>query len=367
MDKPKILWTTPEQTVEGNAFGYTTHNNFMRKHCNELMDFDDNAEVALTITPADHFNPVPNKINILFSMWEFLDLPESYIRGINKADAIVVPSSFCRDIFKRYTNLPIYVCWEGIEPSLYQYHQRKLPLKNGKLDKFRFLWVGAPNPRKGYPLILEAIKVFEKVPNVEIYMKTTVPKINWKETLWNIWRHRKEIFRKEDGRISLMRWLRRIPKPNMHDKITVYGKHKNIIFDTRKLPIDDLVNLYNSAHCFVLPTLGEGWGLTLNEAMATGCPCIATAVTGCADFFNDQVGYPISFDIRDQELRNYDIKTKGYVPDTIDFINKMIHVMTHYDEALKLGARASRHVLGKFTWDKSAQRLCDIVREVYKS
>lgn len=359
--KVPIQWLTKEHDHVANALGYATHNKFMRKHCQRFFDFEDSSNIALQIVPADQFVPVEGKFNVLFTMWEFLDLPQSYIEGINRADLIVVPSRFCKDLFARYTDVPIEVCWEGVEAEKYEFRKRERPsFISG--EKMRFLWVGAPNPRKGYPLVVEAVKFIERLPRMELYIKTTVPQINWMQTIRNVWNRRADIFGDANKRMSFKRMLRRMPRPSLAGKVRVVGKHKNIFFDTRMLPFDELHELYHSAHCFLLPTFGEGWGLTLCEAMATGCPCIATSVTGTADFFDEQVGYPIKHTIERQNLDNYDLKTRGYVPDIKDMVAKMVRVMENYDEASRFGAKASNRIKTKFTWERSAARLDSIIR-----
>lgn len=352
-----IFWRNLEGTVPGNALGYGTHNSNMKKHCEKYFEYREDAKIALSILPADHWAPTPGKINVLFTMWEYLDLPESYALNINKADLILVPSSFCRDLLKRYTNVPVEVCWEGIDPGKYQFYDRQ----NKSKKPFKFLWVGAPNPRKGYPLVLEAIKVFENDPNVEIHIKTTVQKIPWKKTLSNIWKKRRQIMYDGEVRVSALRMLSRIPHRKREGKFKRIGKFNNIIWDTRFLPADELASLYYGSHCFLFPTFGEGWGLTLCEAMATGLPCIATPITGCTDFFDERVGVPIAYTIMKQKLENYDLHARGYVPNTVDMVKAMFAVMQHYDRALDLGKKASERVRNKFTWEKSATRLNQIM------
>lgn len=366
MEKLKVHWVTPEYEGVANGYGYSLHNKMMKKFCEPYLEYDDTSNIALQIICGDKFYPVPGKFNVLFTMWEFLDVPNSYIKAFDKADLIIVPSSFCRKLFQKYTDKPIVTCWEGIDPDVYKFKQRRRPVKG---ERFKFLWVGAPNPRKGYPFILELIKILEKTENVELYIKTTFPKAGAKNIFDTIKKHWREIAFTTDEkgkkvRRSIGSMIRRTFKPYYEGRVMTLGQHKNIIFDTRRLPLSDLVKLYEDAHCFLMPTLGEGWGLTLCEAMATGCPAIATPVTGVTDFFDDTVGYPLTYSIYEQDLvENYGMKSRGYIPDTQSLVNQVIYVMNNYPEALKKGRKASSRILSKFTWQNSALRLAHILRE----
>lgn len=365
--KFKIHWVTREHTIVGNALGYNHHNKMMRKYAEEFFEFDDSSPIALHIVPANLYVPVEGKFNILFTMWEGLDIPPAYYRGIESADALITPCRFCKDLFQKYAKGPVEVCWEGVEPEKFPFFQRSKT--DGK--RFRYLWVGAPNPRKGYPLVLESIKIIEQMPNVEIYLKTTVPKIGKLKSILQIFKHWKQIINfehtkggKKVGWDFIWRTLQRLPRPSLAGKVRVMGKHKNIFFDTRLLPFDELLALYNSAHCFVLPSMGEGWGLTLCEAMATGAPCVASCNTGTADFFDASVGYPIKHEVVETAFRDYDFTGRIYMPDTQDFVQKMLDVFGNYDEALRRGKRAHRKIHDIFTWRNSAKRLYEIVRKV---
>lgn len=399
-NKIPLFWATPEHDLVANALGYNTHNKYMRKHSEPFFNYDEKAEIALTIAPGNKFHPIPGKFNVLFTMWEFLDVPPSYIEGINRADALIVPCKFCKDVFSGYFPKDrIYVCHEGVDPDLYKFKQRVQPNAAGayrcekckiggaamtgmsipckkcgkklteirKGERFRFLWLGAPNPRKGYPFLLEMVKIFENVPGAEIYLKTTMPKLTWWTTIKNTWKKRKKIFKKESReRMSLWRMIRRIPKPYYNERVVTMGKYKNVFLDTRKLPTNELIDLYHSAHCFVMPHLGEGWGLTLCEAMATGCPSISVAETGCKDFFDEKVGYPLKTAIISQDLReDYDLpEARAYVPNTKDLLEKMTYVMANYGEAAKKGKLASDRIRSKFTWDLAGKRLRDVIDEI---
>jgi glycosyltransferase involved in cell wall biosynthesis len=43
-----------------------------------------------------------------------------------------------------------------------------------------------------------------------------------------------------------------------------------------------MAQAYAAADCLVLPSAGESWGLVVNEAMATGLPCVVSDRVGCA-------------------------------------------------------------------------------------
>jgi glycosyltransferase involved in cell wall biosynthesis len=100
--------------------------------------------------------------------------------------------------------------------------------------------------------------------------------------------------------------------------------------------------------------------------MATGAPCVATPVTGCVDFFDETVGYPIDYEIRSVNLSNYNLKSDAHIPDTYSMMDQIQKVFNNYKQAQKLGKRASERIRTKFTWKNAAKRLNDIVLEVHE-
>lgn len=349
----KVNWITRVNNLSGNALGYDTMVSSLLKYSKGLIEHDENSPIALQLCPAEFFDPIPGKYNVLFTMWESYCIPSVYKLAMMNADAVITPSRFCRDVFAPYCKRRPDVNWLGVNMNKYSYFKRENPFLKKK--PFRFMWCGAPNPRKGYPFILEAVKIFKNVPNIEIYIKTTADSVDW-----NLIEKKKDEFKSDPERSEA---YDRIMEAK--DKLKSYikfGKHNNIIYDMRRLHPLELIDLYKSAHCFVLPNMGEGWGLTLSEAMATGAPCIATGKTGEMDFFNDNVGYTIKTDIKDLDLANYNLKSRVHVPDTKDFIDKMFYVMKHYGEAFRKGQKASARIKNNFTWEKSAKRLHELLK-----
>jgi glycosyltransferase involved in cell wall biosynthesis len=53
------------------------------------------------------------------------------------------------------------------------------------------------------------------------------------------------------------------------------------------VPNSELRELYSRASVFVLPSIEEGFGMVLGEAMACGCPVIASTNTGASELISD--------------------------------------------------------------------------------
>jgi glycosyltransferase involved in cell wall biosynthesis len=363
VDKIKINWFTSHVNPTGNILGYATHNAMLKKYCEPYFEFDSNADLVFQMAPADYFLPFKDKKNILLTMWEFDVLPAAAIKRLKYVDTLIVPSSYCRDVFKKYYHKKVEVCWEGIESDIFSYKERKFPVGS---EKFRILWIGAPNARKGYQLVQQLIAAVEPFKNIEVYVKTTMAKATWKSAIKYFVKNWKRICIENKKFVGFKRMMLKIPTPALNNSCKAYGEHKNVIFDTRKLPVEELVKLYHSAHLFVFPSLGEGWGLPLCEAMATGCPCVGVGYTGCSDFFDDDVGYTIKYSTIQDTLKNYDnLIIDIRLPDTKDFVEKVIHAFTHYDEAKRKASRASDRIHTKFTWEQSARRLYELIRREY--
>jgi alpha-maltose-1-phosphate synthase len=60
----------------------------------------------------------------------------------------------------------------------------------------------------------------------------------------------------------------------------------NVVF-TGSIPQADLAKKMSASHVFVLPSVEEGLALVQGQAMACGCPVVATLATGAEDLFTD--------------------------------------------------------------------------------
>lgn len=119
-----------------------------------------------------------------------------------------------------------------------------------KGEQIRLLFVGSFNQRKGLSYLLQAVSELQK----------------------------------EGNNLSLTLCGRGIMDYEMLDHF--YIKELNVKND---IPKSDLVKLMHESDLFVFPSLCEGFGLVLLEAMATGLPVITTNRTGGLDFIDNEV------------------------------------------------------------------------------
>lgn len=331
----RIHWVTESEKPKDmrygpNVYGYYTHNEMLRAAVEKIAVLDHNAEDALTIVSAERFDPVPDKFNWLFTMFEGLDLPDIYRWKAEKADYLLTPSTWAGGVFKKKLPYkPIHVVHHGVDP-IFSYLRRSLP---GPKQKFRFLWVGAPNKRKGYDEIMwvwDRLKMKNR-NDVELYLKTA-------------------------GARGLK-----------YDHKVTFGT--NLIVDSRDVSTEELASIYHSAHCFLFPSRGEGFGLTLAEAMRTGLPCVATHYGGMLDYFDEEVGYPLGYFIGNAEFtfprsdgRHIRVWSRLGMPEVGDLAGWMDYIPNHYDEALEKGKKAHERIAEFFTWELSAERLVSLMK-----
>jgi glycosyltransferase involved in cell wall biosynthesis len=129
-----------------------------------------------------------------------------------------------------------------------------------------------------------------------------------------------------------------------HVPASVGGEGTTGVRTTGYLPEPELARWLAHADALVFPSLYEGFGLPVLEAMAAGVPVVCSAVTAIPEVAGDAAVY---FDPRDPE----------------DMAAKM--ALVGRDEALRAHlAAAGRARAGKFSWDRSARQTLAVYRRV---
>jgi glycosyltransferase involved in cell wall biosynthesis len=328
----KLLWANRFDCV-GNGYGYTTHAKMLRAACERAgCTSGEDADIAIHIITPDKFQPVPGKINILYSMYECTTMPKEWLAPLQKPDLLVVPCRQNRDFFANHTKVPIEICWEGVDTELYSYCEREMPA----IGPFVFLWVGAPNPRKG----------FEHVGGA-----------------WDLWH--------QSGRAPKNILLYCKSSGITKGEFVEHKRNMKLVVDTRNLPADDLFALYKQAHAFLLPSMGEGFGLTLAEAMSTGLPCVYTPWGGPRDFCSEREGFPVKWKFKPVLTIKLGPNgswcegdhTYAASADWKDIIHRMEQIYHNYEGALERGRRAAARIRAGFTWSHSAASFISILEK----
>ncbi len=164
------------------------------------------------------------------------------------ANRITVPSEFVRRSFLAHGVPEAKLAKIPYGARLDRFH----PVDAPDPQKFTVLFVGQVTLRKGFLYLLDA---FAKVkhPHKELLVIGAVAPE-----------------------------LRPLLKKHSLEHVTFLGR----------VPNTELPGHYSRAHVFAFPSIEDGFGMVMGEAMACGCPVVATKNSGAEDLFTDGVdGY----------------------------------------------------------------------------
>lgn len=322
-----LYWGTDFLASLGNMLGYSKVNMGFKTALAQLgVQMNGHGAVSIQVCYPDKYFPIPDRANVLITMFESEVLPSFFVEALNKTDAIVVPSQYCARVFRRHTDVPVHVIPLGIDHSIF--HPFERVREPGR--PFRWLWAGARNPRKGWREVMWAWDLdgdggkFRDRSDCELFLKTL-----------------------GDGK--------------------ALQRNGNVISCLQPVSDEDMARIYADADGFVFPTQGEGFGLTACEAAATGLPCVMPLHTGMLDFADETTCIPLPF-----ETGGYGVMpTHGGETCPIpllcvkveDVRDRMDWVMKHPEEAKEIARKGAERVQ-KYTWESAGRMLLDILRQL---
>jgi glycosyltransferase involved in cell wall biosynthesis len=232
-----------------------------------------------------------------------------------RADAIItVSQSAKRDIVRLYGLSPerVHVVHEAAAPSFRpvadRAELRRVRQHYALAERF-ILYVGTIEPRKNLPMLIEAFAARRRAGDLPHQLVCAGP-YGW-----------------------LSRDLeRRIERLQIARQVRFIGY----------VEFGDLPALYSLAEMFVFPSLYEGFGLPVVEAMASGTPVVAGSVAAVAEVADGAF----------EQIRHLDAVTLG---DSLVALARDAAKRAHLRE---LGLARAR----TFSWDRAARETLDVYR-----
>ena len=205
------------------------------------------------------------KINLLHHYaWEESGFPQEWIATFNKhlTGMTCLSTHIEKTMIDNGINIPLTTSGCGVD-----HWERVVPDKNYLVDsnEFKFLHVSSCFPRKGADIMLEAYgRTFTSDDNVVLIIKT---------------------FKNPHNEIH--KWLSENKK--------IFKSFPKVMIIEEDMSEERLKALYEQCDVLVAPSLAEGFGLPMAEAMLSGLPVITTNWGGQLDFCNDENSWLIDF------------------------------------------------------------------------
>lgn len=254
-----------------------------------------------------------NQFNSILTMWESRQLPESFRDTLHEFQLVMVPSPQNVELFGQYHD-NVRLVTLGVEPELWH----PTPVRRPE-QFFDFMIAGRGN-RKGIDIAYKAFRqVFKGVGGT----------------------HGKPIPR------LLMKSLRG------------HGEFwsDNVVHHVGMLSDIEERDLYASAHCYIQPSRGEGFGLQPLQAMALGRPTILTDAHGHESFA--KLGIPISAGVVKADYFIYGNAGEWWEPDFDETCEAMWDVYQNYDVHLERAMSNAEVVADQFTWKNATDHYVD--------
>lgn len=191
-------------------------------------------------------------------------IPNMHWRTILSSLPIMTCSRYGVDVVKKELGRDIDYAYHGVDHNVFRVNGLRDEVRRTMKweDKFVVMCVSTNVRRKQLPRLIEAIAKLRhqyKQKDVVLYLHTVPFQNHWLEG-WNLI----EIARMYGVEDAIM----------FHPMMNGFGK--SVPEQTGNPAFPGLVELYNAADLFVLPSQVEGFGLPIAEAMACGVPVLVT-------------------------------------------------------------------------------------------
>jgi glycosyltransferase involved in cell wall biosynthesis len=271
-----------------------------------------------------------------YFLHEGTKLHQGWAEILNTADLVLVPSQATKNLFRFNGVLQkIEIVPFGVNPEMYY------PKKFEDNEDYLFLsvnsWTGKIDDRKGTDVLIKAFDEEFKDEKVKLMLKIS--------TFWQ--------------KIDIGFYANAIYELLGHT-------NPNILINEAYVPEKELTEFYQKSDCFVMPTRGEGFGLTAINAMASGLPLIITKDnnSGHMDFCRGKDSV-LWIDADKMEQADKRFFAEGNLQPLIDkesLKKQMRYAFEHKKELKEKALINSEDIRKKWSWENSAKKLIEVLK-----
>ena len=275
--------------------------------------------------------------------FEGMIIPSSWVPYCNMMDEVWTPTEWDKKKLQDAgVKVPIFIIPQGIDPDYF--HPSMAPMKTDAKEKFKFICNATWEPRKNLrQLIQDFTSEFSRNEDVCLIVKTMSSALA-------------QPVKKE---VEAIKAPREAAKVYIREDI---------------LPPEQIGCFYTMGSCFVLPTHGEGWGLPLFEALASGIPVITTGYGAPNEVLRDDKGKPFPgvhfVDWEEGEAKTPYVYMDGNrwaMPKSEDLRAKMRFVFENYKEEKKKAMVTAELIRQKFSWDACVVPIIERLKAIYEN
>jgi glycosyltransferase involved in cell wall biosynthesis/Flp pilus assembly protein TadD/GT2 family glycosyltransferase/ferredoxin len=270
---------------------------------------------------------------VLVQPWEFGSLPKSWIEPIqNQIDEVWVYSQYVRQVYidsgvspENIEVIPLAVDHKVFHPDVPSYD---LPTQK----KLKLLFVGGTIWRKGIDILLDVYsQTFTGDDDICLVIK-------------------------DQGGDSFYRG--QTAQERIETLQNTEGAPEIIYLDDT-LTVEELASLYKSCDCLVHPFRGEGFALTVAEAMACGTAPIVTGGGACDDYCHPGNAFLLESKKSEVRMKEMELAKPGWVlePDRNHLARTLRHVFAHREELEQLGTTAASSIREQLSWENSCDHI----------
>tara|TARA_B100000315_G_C14588675_1_gene594543 strand:+ start:2643 stop:3704 length:1062 start_codon:yes stop_codon:yes gene_type:complete len=232
------------------------------------------------------------------------------LKFLPRAERIITSSNTTKKSIKNHFNYPedkISIIPYGVSSNFRTLNNRSQLKEKYSIKNKSILHVGTSFPRKNIELILKLLLKNKEITFIKIGKFTA--------------KQKKYIIKH-----GLKKRIFNISEPAISSK--------------------ELIEIYNIADVLLMPSLAEGFGLPILEAMACGCPVVCSDIAVFKELYNDQ---EVCF-INPGDLEEFDCK-----------LSNILENDSYRDKLIKNGFAKSK----QFSWQSCAEKTYQIYKEVF--